>query len=547
MSAPEWLNDLQEANRLFEEKKYDETEAVVRRIIERDPKAAVPHQLLGLVHVDRFEIPEALERLQHALSLRPDLPVAHNSLGHCQVLLGNDEAALDHFNTALYLEPQHVLAHYNRSVVWLKRGQFREGWVEHEWRFAAGVAKRQEVPRPLWDGSSLEGRSILIYTEQGLGDVLMFARFLPILRRKAARLVIACHHPLRPFFESLDCIDDWFPIDQPHDINFDVYAAMMSVAPLLQMNHELRFPHSVPYLFAEPARIEAWRRPVRDLPGFKVGLVWQGNPLFRVDRYRSVPLHHFAPLATVPGVTFVSLQHGHGTEQIEPNRDKIPLTLLPELDRDGVFLDRAAVMQHLDLIITTDTSAAHLAGGLGRPVWVILAANCDWRWMHDRSDSPWYPTMRLFRQRKLGEWGPVLEEVAEALRKFVPPHTPEPVEIIIPMSPGELLDRIVVEQRRAATAETAAESAQELTRLQQVRNERIPDISELEPLVAELERLHDERTSVEEQLRQPGKKGRGKGKVVEKVARIGHFEVEREDLIRRINAVVEEAHTGSAR
>jgi hypothetical protein len=416
--TPEWFGDYQAADRLFEQRRLEEAESLLRRILERYPQSALAHQLLGLIHVDRFEIPEGMARLQQALALRPDLANAHNSLGHCQVLLGNEDTALTHLNTALCLDPGHVLAHYNRAVVWLKRGRFREGWVEHEWRFAAGVAKRQEVARPLWDGSSLENRALLIYTEQGLGDVLHFARFLPILRRQARRLVVACHHPLRPFLESLRCIDDWFPIDQPHEINFDVYAALMSVPALLGID-ESTIPRSVPYLFAEPERIERWRRPVRELPGFKVGICWQGNPLFRVDRFRSIPLRHWAPLAAIPGVTLVALQHGAGLEQVEPNRGDVPMALLPDLDREGVFLDRAAVMQHLDLVITSDTSIAHLAGGLGRPVWVVLSANCDWRWMHARSDSPWYPTMRLFRQPSLGDWPGVFEEVAAALRETV--------------------------------------------------------------------------------------------------------------------------------
>ena len=421
--TPECVGDFREAERLFEQRRLDEAESLAQRLLVRNPSAAPAHLLLGLIHVERFEIAEAMDRLHQALALRPDLPAAHNSLGHCQVLLGNDDQALAHFDTALCLDPRHVLAHYNRAVVWLKRGQFREGWVEHEWRFAAGVAKRQQVSRPLWDGSLLERRSLLIYTEQGLGDVLQLARFLPILRRRARRLVVACHPPLRPFLERLGCIDDWFPIDQPNEINFDVYAAMMSVPALVDLD-ERSIPRSVPYLFADPLRIDAWARPIRRLPGFKVGICWQGNPLFRVDRYRSVPLRHFAPLAAIPGVTLVSLQHGAGCEQIEPNREKVPLSLLPDLDRDGVFLDRVAVLQHLDLVITSDTSMAHLAGGLGRPVWVLLAANCDWRWMRDRSDSPWYPTMRLFRQRTLGDWSSVFQQVARELRHILPLRRP---------------------------------------------------------------------------------------------------------------------------
>jgi hypothetical protein len=414
--SPELLADLQEADRLREEGGLAEAQSLARRVLAHNPRAALAHQLLGQIDVDRFEIAEAMGRLREALSLRPDLAAAHNSLGHCHVLLGQDGPALAHFNAALCLEPRHVLAHYNRAVVWLKRGQFREGWVEHEWRFAAGVSRRQQVARPLWDGSSLEGRSLLIYTEQGLGDVLQFARFLPILRRRARRLVVGCHHPLRPLLESMNCIDEWFPIDQPHEIRFDEYAALMSVPALLDLD-EVSIPRAVPYLFAQPQRTEAWSRPLRRLPGFKVGICWQGNPLFRADRYRSVPLRHFARLAAVPGVTLVGLQRGAGLNQVEPNRADVPLTLLPGLDRDGVFLDTAAVMQHLDLVIISDTSMAHLAGGLGRPVWVVLAANCDWRWMAGRSDSPWYSTMRLYRQRTLGDWEAVFEEVAEQLRR----------------------------------------------------------------------------------------------------------------------------------
>ena len=458
MAAPEWLDDLQEANRLFEQKEFDEAEARTRKILERDPKAALAHQLLGLIHVDRFELPQAMEQLHRALALRPDLPVAHNSLGHCHVLLGDDEAALSHFNTALFLDPQHVLAHYNRSVVWLKRGQFRQGWVEHEWRFAAGVAKRQPIARPHWDGSPLEGRSLLIYTEQGLGDVLHFARFLPILRRRAQRLVVACHHPLRPFLESLHCIDDWFPIDQAQEINFDVYAAMMSVPALLHI-HERTIPRSVPYLFAEPARIEAWRRPVGDLPGFKIGVCWQGNPLFRVDRYRSIPLHHYAPLAAIPNVTLVSLQHGAGLEQVEPNRAQVPLTLLPDLDRDGVFLDRAAVMQHLDLIITSDTSAAHLAGGLDGP------CGCSWRPIATGAGCTAAPTRPGTRPcgsfgRTLGDWAPVFEEVAEGLRSIVPARPTKHLGVAIPNFGGNC--SIGSSRAARAAADDAKEPACEL-------------------------------------------------------------------------------------
>lgn len=494
--TPEWLNDLQEANRLFDQKEFDACETLARRLETQAPQAGVPHQLLGLIHVERFEIPEAIAELQRALELRPDLANSHNSLGHCHVLLGNDEQALYHFDRALALEPQHVLAHYNRAVTWLKMGHFQNGWVEHEWRFAAGVAKRQQVARPLWDGSSLENRSLLIYTEQGMGDVLMFARFLPILRRQARRLVVACHHPLQPFLRSLGCIDDWFPIDKPQEINFDVYTALMSIPALLNIE-EHSIPRSVPYLYAEPERVEAWRRPVRQLPGFKIGIAWQGNPLFRVDRYRSIPLKHFAALAAIPNVTLIALQHGAGLEQVEPNRSEVPLTFLPELDRDGVFLDRSAVLQHLDLVITSDTSLAHLAGGMGRPVWVALAANCDWRWLRHRSDSPWYPTMRLFRQPKPGDWDSVFREMADALRQTLASRP----SLTVPMSQAEVLEHLVTRQTPAVEG-TSAFARQEREQLRQLRREGMADSPDFEERRRTLERLHAERRRIEKRLRE---------------------------------------------
>jgi Tfp pilus assembly protein PilF len=412
---PEWFGELENANRLFDEKQYAEAEVLVRGVLDRAPAAAGAHQLLGLIHVARFELAEGEERLRRALALRPDLAVAHNSLGHIRVLQGRPQEALAHLNTALSLDPGFVLAHYNRAVVWLKLGRFREGWVEHEWRFAAGVSVRQPVC-PMWDGGPLEGRALLVYTEQGIGDTIQFARFLPVLRRKARRLVVATQLPVRRLLEGLGCIDAWFPMGERAEIDFDVHVAMMSVPALLQID-ERSLPRAVPYLFAEPPRVAAWGQAVRRLTGYKVGLCWQGNPLFPMDRFRSIPLAAFAPLAAVPGVTLVCLQRGPGTEQIEANRDRVPLAVFPELDRDGPFLGTAAVIQNLDLVITVDTAVAHLAGALGRPVWLLLAANSDWRWLIDRSDSPWYPTMRLFRQRALGDWSTVLAEVAEALGK----------------------------------------------------------------------------------------------------------------------------------
>lgn len=417
-SEPEWFQDVRRAEQLFDQKRLDEAAELAARALKRNPNAALAHQVLALVHVERLQFREAIPRLEQALALRPDLVPSHNGLAQCFMHLDDLDRALQALNTALCLDPQHAFAHFNRALLWLKRGQYREGWVEYEWRFAAGLVQRPDLPRPRWDGSSLEGRSILIHTEQGLGDVLQFVRLLPVLRRQARRLVFACQPSMRDFLRSLSCIDEFFPVDEPGEIHFDVYAALLSLPALLRMDGS-NYYSSVPYVYPDPLRVQAWGERMGSFSGFKIGLNWQGNPTFHGDKFRSIPLRSFAPLAQTPGVTLFSLQKGAGLELLEINREELPITVFPDLACDGTFHDTAALMQHLDLVISSDTAVAHLAGALGRPVWVLLARNSDWRWLIDRPDSPWYPTMRLFRQRTLGDWTPVFEQVIWSLQELL--------------------------------------------------------------------------------------------------------------------------------
>jgi hypothetical protein len=415
MNVPTWWSWLKQAEQLFDQKQFDSATNLAEQVLQHNPDCAAAHQVLGLVASEGGRPQEALPRLARALALQPDLVPSHNGLGRCFGLLGNLERALHHFNTALALQPDHALAHFNRATVWLKQGRFRDGWVEYEWRWNCGLVARPQIPRPRWDGSPLAGRSILVHTEQGLGDVLQLVRFLPQLQQRGGRVVLACQKALQPLLRPLPCVDEWFPVDEPGAINFQLYVPIFSLPGLLGVE-ESNIPSAVPYLPVDRDRCEQWRPQVTALPGFKVGLCWQGSPTHAGDAHRSLPLRSLAPLARVPGVSLVSLQHGTGEEQIEANRPQLPLHLFAGLDRDGAFLDKAPLMQHLDLIITVDTSIAHLAGALGRPVWVLLSTGSDWRWLVGRSDTPWYPTMRLFRQRTLGDWAGVVAEVAAALQ-----------------------------------------------------------------------------------------------------------------------------------
>ncbi len=415
----DWVATLQRAEQLFDQGEWDEAWRLSEEVLRVQPFCAGAIQVQGLVLSRRNRPFEAIPRLHQAIALRPDLVPSHNDLGLSYSQIGEHEKAIEHFNIALTLNYQHPFAHFNRALLWLKLGKFREGWVEYEWRWATQQLKRPEIPRPRWDGSPLNGRTILIHTEQGLGDVLQFIRFLPILKRQGGKVVLACQTALIPFLRQLDCVDEWFPIDQEAPVNFDVYLPLLSLPAVLGIDDEDAIACRVPYVFAETERVEHWRRIIDALPGFRIGISWQGSKTHRGDSLRSIPLKEFAPVAAVPGVSLVSLQKGFGEEQIEPAREIVPLTVFPDRDADGTFLDTSAIMQHLDLVLACDTSVVHLAGALGRPVWTLIAIANDWRWMTQREDSVWYPTMRLLRQQRFGDWTSVIQNVVQSIRREI--------------------------------------------------------------------------------------------------------------------------------
>jgi hypothetical protein len=412
---PDWLGLAKQAERIFDQNQLDQAASLAEESLHINPRSALALQVLGCVQSRRFQYREAIARLQHALSLQPDLVPAHNEIGLAHFQLGDTNLALRHYDAALCIQPDHPFSHFNRSLAWLRQGRLRDGWVEYEWRWKCNLVARPEVPRPRWDGSFLNGRGIFIHSEQGIGDVLQFIRFFPMVKERAGRLVFACQTPIQPLLSKLADVDEWFPVDKPGDMRFDVCLPLMSLPAVLGIDKESDIPRSVPYLSADPERVQRWGMRLHGLTGFKIGLCWQGSPTHRGDILRSIPLSHFAALAPVPSVKFISLQKGTGEEQIEANRDRISLNVLDGLDVESGMVDTAAVMQHLDLIITSDTSIAHLAGALGRPVWLLIPIANDWRWLENRSDSPWYPTMRLFRQRIWGNWAELFGRVRDAL------------------------------------------------------------------------------------------------------------------------------------
>jgi hypothetical protein len=383
-------------------------------------------------------------------------------------------------------------------------GHFEQGWPSYEWRWKCKeFGSMPPLRAPLWDGSPLDGRTILIHAEQGLGDTLQFIRYVPLVQQRGGRVIMMCQPPLMRLLAHCPGIERLIPHGEtPPEI--DLHVPLLSLPKLLGTTVE-SVPADGPYLDADSDLVEIWRHRLAAYPGFKIGIAWQGNPKFRLDRIRSIPLAQFAPLADVPGVHLLSLQKGAGGEQLAAPERRFPVTDLGcQLDETtGAFMDTAAVMKNLDLVITSDTSIAHLAGALGVPVWVALNDVPDWRWLLNRDDSPWYPPMRLFRQRRTGHWEDVFDRIAEALReRLAPPATPRPVTVEV--APGELIDKITILEIKSERITDAAKRhhvGTELALLVGARDRAMPGSAELARLAGELKAVNEALWRIEDEIR----------------------------------------------
>ncbi len=376
--------------------------------------AAAQHES-GLAWLAKRDLPRAVASYREAVRIRPDFAEAHSNLGMALLALGDTAAALDSFHAALRIKPDFAPAHLNRAAAWLRAGKWHEGCQEFEWRRLCEPYRLDLPATPLWDGSPGANRCLLLCAEGGAGDTIQFVRYAPLVRARCGSVILQCQAPLAPLLARAAGIDRLIaggePLPEHH-----AHAPLMSL-PLMLGSTPETIPAKAPYLFADSALIQTWQGRLAAYNGFKVGISWQGNPSYAVDRLRSVPLERFAALAGVPGVTLFSLQKGCGTEQLAAAGPALGVVDLgPGFDvAAGAFMDTAAVMRSLDLVVTSDTAIAHLAGALGVPVWVALSTCADWRWLEERADSPWYPTMRLFRQSRPGDWEELFGRIAAEL------------------------------------------------------------------------------------------------------------------------------------
>lgn len=399
---------------LKEQKDLRQAMECYRRALQLQPRLAWAHNNIGNVLMEQDRLKEALPSFREALRLNPAFFEAHNNLGNCLQRLGRLREALASYDDAIRVQADYGEAHWNKSVALLAIGEFALGWREYEWRGRRKNVKERSFRQPVWDGSVSPLRTILVHAEQGLGDTLQFVRYLPRVKERVGRVVFECPAALLALLADFPGVDQMVGAGSPLPA-FDVQAPLMSLPGIFGTTVD-SIPAEVPYLAAQPSSAEDWRRTFGDVPGLKVGIAWQGNPRHLMDRHRSIPLQCFAALARVPGVRLYSLQRGHGAEQLREPANQFGVSDLgPRLEN---FTDTAAVMKNLDLVITADTAVAHLAGALNVPVWIAIGSVPDWRWLLERTDSPWYPSARLFRQVRSGDWTDVFSRMAEELARL---------------------------------------------------------------------------------------------------------------------------------
>ena len=443
-------------NALLKQEKLDEAASSYQHALTIKPDFSEAYNGLGNVLREQGEPDKAIDTYHNALVIKPDFAEVHYNISNAFFDQGRLEEAIESCHQALAIKPDFAEAHWNMALALLTKGDFAQGWRKYEWRFLKRGSSPPPFPYLCWDGSSLTGKTLFVYAEQGIGDEIMFASCLQEVIDNAGLCILECDKRLVPIFlrsfpkaKVIPRIkaDDPLPVELLH---VDVKIAMGSL-PLFLRPHIESFPLKKSFLMPDAEKTEFWRERIGSLgEGLKVGISWRGGKGF-VRRIRSTTLDQWAELFSMAGIHFINLQYGDCTAELEEIREKLGVIIHhwkdvdPLKDLDGF----AAKIAALDLVISVDNSTVHMAGSLGVPVWTLLPFNCDWRWMKDWEDTPWYTSVRLFRKKRHGDWKEVFERVSSNLKQYlqtggiskIDPQnsykTPNPVlsELYTPFSP----------------------------------------------------------------------------------------------------------------
>lgn len=398
---------------------FDEAIINYRKALRCDPNNADIYYNLGLVSEEKDQLDEAISYYQKAILLNSDFADAYNNLGILFNKKNQPDSALTCYKKAIELDPHFADAHWNMSHALLLTGQFQEGWKEYEWRWKVKELYHHSLPQPrnfsqpIWDGSDIKGRIILLYAEQGFGDAIQFIRYAPLVAQYGATVIVECPNKLTSLLQNTEGIHKVIAYGDRLP-EFDVHCPLLSLPSLFNTTLD-NIPAKIPYIIPNPTLIQEWREVInRNDFNFKVGLVWATD---RLPKEKSCLLETFSSLTLLNDISFYSLQKGEPAIQSK----KLPkgMNFFDYTEKINDFSDTAALIMNLDLVISVDTAVAHLAGALGKPVWTLLPFTPDWRWMLNREDSPWYPTMKLFRQPEPGNWNTVIVHIKKEIRVLI--------------------------------------------------------------------------------------------------------------------------------
>jgi tetratricopeptide (TPR) repeat protein len=417
----------------FEQRDLDNALVCFRHALGLQPNSVETHNNIGNVLKDQGKFDEALFCYQKSLRLKPGNASVMSNMGDVLRRLGRHQEAVDTLRKALIIQPHFPEAEWNLALTLFMLGDLEKGFALYEKRLEiahpeeyarAGIGNilPQLTQKQRWQGEDLQGKRVLIWTEQGIGDNLMMMRYLPLLRQKgAATVIVYCPQMLVKLMQSFDVRVISTQKNIPLD-DFDLHCPIMSL-PFMFGTRLENIPNAVPYLHVPDPAQKKWAKQLASYAGVKVGLVWAGNHTLKSDYLRSISLQEFAPLMLTEGVQFFSLQKNEAAQQLK----NCSWNIVDKMDRCDDLMDTAALIQNLDLVISVDTAVAHLAGALGKPVWLLNRFESEWRWMVGREDSPWYPSLRLFCQPVAHDWRSVLQRVSDELAQWTRAYQPNTI------------------------------------------------------------------------------------------------------------------------
>ena len=409
-------------NSLQKQNNYAESIEHYTKAIELNPDYAEAHNNLASALYKLGDFKAAIKHCRKAIEINADYAEAYNTLAAALNMDKDYDEAIECYNKTIELAPDYAQAYYSRGMSYLRYGRFAKGWEDYQWRLKTdGTKILLRCDKPWWRGENFQGKTLLVQSEQGFGDSIQFVRYLPMVKDRGTKVILAEKPELIDLFRDLEGIDDLVSAGELEDgnVKYDLYVPLLNLPGIFNTTAD-NIPARIPYLSAKEPKVAHWRNKTAT-EAFKIGIAWAGNPIHTNDHNRSCALQNFTPLAEIDNVKLFSLQKGPGIEQIKNWQGATELIDLGQDFED--FTDTAAAIENMDLVISVDTSVLHLAGAMAKTAWALIPCNSDWRWMLNRQDSPWYPTITLLRQKQHGNWKELFHRVAHRVEKLITNET----------------------------------------------------------------------------------------------------------------------------